>query len=114
MAQTEDVDESTPLDELPQEVIDALPADIVEGLRDGTLDQIPSETMEKLTPDVADRVPDSLAEAASANPGLTIVLLLIGLAAVAGAIWGAVKGFLKVAIFLGIIAAVAWYFFFRG
>lgn len=113
MAQHAQADESNPVDQLPPEVIEALPQDILTGLEDGTLDRIPAETLEKLTPDVADRVPDSLAEVASDNPGLAIILVLIGLASIAGAIWGAIKGFLKVAILLGVIAAVAWYWFFN-
>ena len=114
MAQSAQTDESTPLDQLPPEVIEALPPDIVEQLRSGELDQIPADTLEELRPDLADRVPDSVAEVASDNPGLAAVLVLIGIAAVFGAIWGATKGFLKVAIFLGLVAAVAWFIFFRA
>ena len=114
MAQYAQSDESTPLDELPADVVDALPDDIVEQLKDGTLDKIPTETLEQLTPDVADRVPDSLSEAASSNPGLTAVVLVIALLSLAGAVYGAIKGFLKVAIVLGLVAAIAWWFFIRG
>jgi hypothetical protein len=114
MAQYAQSDESTPLDELPADVIEALPDDIVEQLRDGTLDKIPTETLEGLRPDLADRVPDSVSEAATSNPGLTAVVLIIALLALAGAVYGAIKGFLKVAIILGLVAAVAWWFFFRG
>jgi len=59
-------------------------------------------------------VPDSLVDAASSSPGLTAVIVLIGLVAVAGAVWGAVKGFLKVAIILGVIAALTWWYFLSG
>ena len=114
MAQRAQADESTPLEDLPPEVIDALPPEIVDQLRDGTLDRIPAETMEQLRPDIADRVPDSVAAVASDNPGLAAVLVVIGILAVFGAIWGAAKGFLKVSIVLGLIAAGAWYLFIRG
>lgn len=114
MAQTAQTDESTPLDQLPAEVIEALPPDIVEQLESGAIDRIPAETLEELRPDLADRVPDSVAEVASDNPGLAAVMIIIGIAAVFGAIWGAMKGFLKVTVVLGIVAAVAWYLLFRG
>ena len=65
-----------------------------------------------LTPDIADQIPDSVVGAATANPGITAVIVVIGLLAVAGAVWGAIKGFLKVAIGLGILAAIAWFWFF--
>jgi len=113
MAQLAQSDESTPLDSLPPEVIEALPEDIVEQLKTGALERIPTETLEEMRPDLADKVPDSLAEAASSNPGLTAVLIIIGLLSLAGAAWGFVKGFLKSAVVLGVIAALAWFFFFR-
>lgn len=112
MAQIAQSDESIDAEDLPQEVIDALPDEIRQEILDGVRDQIPEDVVEQLTPDVADQIPDSLVGAASSNPGLTAVILVIALLAVAGAVWGAIKGFLKVAIGLGLIAAVAWYFFF--
>ena len=112
MAQMAQTDESTdPLD-LPQEVIDALPDDIREEIISGARDQIPENVVDELPVDIADQIPDSLVGAATSNPGLTAVVVIIGLLALAGAVWGAVKGFLKVAIGLGLIAAIAWYFFF--
>ena len=114
MAQHAQADESNPIDRLPPEVVEALPPDIVDRLENGELDRIPTEALEELRPDLVDRVPDSLAEAASDNPGLAVVLVLIGIAAVLGAIWGAAKGFLKVAVVLGVVAAVAWFLFFRA
>lgn len=114
MAQTAQSDESTPLEQLPPEVIEALPPEIVDQLRSGELDRIPADTLEELRPDLADRVPDSVAEVASDNPGLAVVLVLIGILAILGAIWGAMKGFLKVAIFFGLVAVVAWFVFFRA
>lgn len=112
MAQIAQSDESIEVEDLPQDVIDALPEEIRQEILDGVRDQIPEDVVEQLTPDVADQIPDSLVGAASSNPGLTAVILVIALLAVAGAIWGAIKGFLKVAIGLGLIAAIAWFFFF--
>lgn len=112
MPQIAQGDESIDADDLPQEVIDALPEDIRQEIVDGVRDQIPEDVVEQLTPDIADQIPDSLVGAATGNPGLTAVIVVIGILAVLGAIWGAVKGFLKVAIGLGILAAVVWWYFF--
>ncbi len=112
MPQIAQADESIDADDLPQEVIDALPEDIRQEILDGVRDQIPEDVVAQLTPDIANQIPDPLVGAASSNPGLTAVILVIALLAVAGAIWGAIKGFLKVAIGLGLLAAIAWYFFF--
>jgi hypothetical protein len=114
MPQNAQADESTDVDELPQEVIDALPTDIRQEIIDGARDQIPEEVVDDLRPDIADQIPDSLVGAASSDPSLTAVVVVIGLLAVAGAIWGAVKGFLKVAIGLGLVAAVVWWYFLSG
>ena len=114
MPQNAQVDESTEVDELPQEVIEALPADIRQEILDGARDRIPEEVIADLRPEIADQIPDSLVGAASSDPSLTAVVVIIGLLAVAGAIWGAVKGFLKVAIGLGLIAAVVWWYFLSG
>lgn len=112
MAQIAQSDESTDVDDLPQEVIDALPDDIRQEILDGARDQIPEDVVADLTPDIANQIPDSVVGVASSNPGLTAVIVIIGLLAVGGAIWGAIKGFLKVAIGLGVIAAIVWFWFF--
>ena len=112
MAQIAQSDESTDVDNLPQEVIDALPDDIRQEILDGARDQIPEDVVADLTPDIANQIPDSVVGVASSNPGLTAVIVIIGLLAVGGAIWGAIKGFLKVAIGLGVIAAIVWFWFF--
>jgi hypothetical protein len=114
MPQNAQADESTHVDALPQEVIDALPADVRQEILDGTRDQIPEAVVDDLHQDIAYQVSDSLDDAASSNPSLTAVVVIIGLLAVAGAIWGAIKGFLKVAIGLGLIAAVVWWYFLSG
>ncbi len=114
MAQIAQGDESTITDDLPQEVLDALPDDIREEIESGVRDQIPENIVDDLTPDIANQIPSGLVGAATSNPGLTAVILIIAVLAVMGAIYGAIKGFLKVAIGLGIIAAIAWFFFFNG
>lgn len=113
MAQFAQADESIDVEDLPPDVLDALPDDIRQEILDGARDQIPEDVVESLTPDVADQIPDSLVGAASSNPGLTAVIVVIALLAVAGAVWGAIKGFLKVAIGLGILAAIIFFFFLR-
>ena len=76
----------------------------------GAREQIPENIVDDLTPDIANQIPDGLVGAATGNPGLTAVIVVIGLLAIGGAIMGAIKGFFKVAIFLGIVAAVLWFF----
>lgn len=112
MAQFAQSDESTGVEDLPPEVLDALPNDIRQEILDGARDQIPEDVVADLTPDIANQIPDSVVGAAASNPGLTAVIVVIGLLAVAGAVWGAIKGFLKVAIGLGILAAIVWFWFF--
>ena len=112
MAQIAQADESIDVEDLPPDVIDALPDDIRQEILDGARDQIPEDVVETLTPDIQNQIPDSLVGVASANAGLTAVIVIIGLLALAGAVWGAIKGFLKVSIGLGILAAVVWFFFF--
>lgn len=114
MAQIAQTDESIEVEDLPQDVIDALPDEIRQEILDGVRDQIPEDVVAQLTPDIASQVPDSLVGAATGNPGVTAVIVVIALIAVAGAVWGAIKGFLKIAIGLGLLAAVAWYFIFAG
>lgn len=114
MPQIAQGDESIAVEDLPQEVIDALPDDIREEIISGARDQIPEDVVEQLTPDIADRIPDGLVDTAGANPTLTAVVVVIALLSVGGAIMGAIKGFIKVAIFLGLIAAAAWFFVLGG
>ena len=110
MPQIAQGDESVNIEDLPQEVIDALPEDIREEMLTGARDRIPENVVDTLTPDIADQIPVGLIDAASANPELTTVVIVIALLSVVGAIIGAIKGFVKMAIFLGLIAAAAWFF----
>ena len=110
MAQIAQGDESIEVEDLPQEVIDALPDDIREEIISGARDQIPEDVVDTLTPDIADQIPDGLVGAAAGNPGLTAIIVVIALLSVGGAILGAIKGFIKMAVFLGLVAAAAGFF----
>lgn len=96
------------LDQLPPDVIDQLPDDVVEQLRDGTLDQIPEEVIKRLPESVQDRIPASVIDFASSNP----MWALLGVLGVAGFVYGLVKSLVKLAFVAGVLAAIAWYFFF--
>lgn len=114
MAQIAQGDESIGVEDLPQEVIDALPDDIREEIISGARDQIPEDVIEQLTPDVADQIPDGLVSAAADNPGVSALLIVLAILFVVGTIWGIVKGFIKLAIVLGLIAAGLWFFVLGG
>lgn len=45
--------------------------------------------------------------------GLTGILLVVGVLAVVGLIFSLVKGVIKMAVLLGLIALGAWYWFFQ-
>lgn len=101
------------LDKLPPDVVDSLPANIVQQLRDGVIDKIPDSVVNKLPVSIQDKIPAGLLEAAAANPGFTKVLLGIGILAVLGFVWGVFRRAVKISVYSGIAAAVAWYFFFQ-
>jgi hypothetical protein len=101
------------VEDLPPEVIDSLPADVVRRLNDGILDSIPEDVINSLPTSVQDKIPDGLLEAASSNPTFTKVLLAIGVIAVIGFIVGVLKSAVKWMIYSAIIGVAAWYFFFQ-
>ncbi|MDJ0923073.1 MAG: hypothetical protein QNJ77_00815 [Acidimicrobiia bacterium] len=101
------------IDELPPEVVDSLPDDIVQQLKDGVLDAIPEDIVDSLPSAVQDKIPEGLLEAASSNPTFTKVLLVIGVIAVIGFIFGVVKSAIKWMIYSAIVGVAAWYFFFQ-
>ncbi len=101
------------LSDIPQEVLDRLPPDIVEKLRTGVLDKIPDDVVDRLPPSIADRIPDGFLESAAANPLLTAILLLIGVLAVIGFFYGVAKSFFKMALYSGIAGAIAWFWYFN-
>ena len=101
------------IDQIPDEVWDELPEGTLEDLLDGTIDQIPTEEISQLPDDLADSVPDALVGAASSNPLLAVVLVVVGLLALPGAIWSLVKGLIKFAVLLVVVGVAAWFWFFN-
>ena len=101
------------IEELPPDVVYSLPDDIVQQLRDGVLDKIPEDIFDSLPGAVQDRIPEGLLEAASSNPAFTRVLLIIGVLAVIGFIFGVIKSAIKWMIYSAIVGVAAWYFFFQ-
>ena len=101
------------IEELPPEVVDSLPDDIVQQLKDGVLDKIPDDIVDSLPGAIQDKIPDGLLEAASSNPVFTRVLLVIGVLAVVGFIFGVIKSAVKWMLYSAIVGVAAWYFFFQ-
>jgi len=114
MAQIAQGDESIDVLDLPQDVIDALPDDIREEILSGARDQIPEDVVGQLTPDIANQIPDSVVSTAVGNPGTTAILIVLALLFVAATIWGIIKGFIKLAIVAGLVAAGLWFFVLGG
>ena len=101
------------IDELPTDVVDELPDDVVEQIKDGLLDKIPDDVVENLPETIQDKIPEGLLEAASSNPTFTKVLLVIGVLAVIGFVFGVIKSAVKWMIYSGILGVAAWFFFFQ-
>lgn len=101
------------IEELPPEVIDSLPDDIVRQLQDGVLVVIPDDVVDSLPASIQDKIPDGLLEAASSNPALTRVLLAIGIIAAIGFVFGVIKRAVKWMIYSALVGVAAWYFFFQ-
>lgn len=114
MAQIAQGDESIGVEDLPQEVIDALPDDIREEIISGARDQIPEDVVEQLTPSIANQIPDGVVSTAVDNPGTSAILVVLAVLFVAGTIWGLIKGFIKLALLLGVVALGLWFFVFAG
>jgi hypothetical protein len=101
------------VEELPPEVVDSLRDDIVQQLRDGVLDKIPDDIVDSLPAAVQDKIPEGLLEAASSNQAFARVLLVIGVVAVIGFVFGVVKSAVKWMLYSAIVGVAAWYFFFQ-
>lgn len=97
------------VDNIPEEVLDRLPEDIRQQLEDGVIDKIPEDIVDTLPEGIRDSIPPGLIEAASSNP----LFAVLGVLALGGFIYGVVKSAMKAAIFFGVIAALAWFFFFK-
>lgn len=101
------------IEDLPPEVIDSLPDDVVQQIKDGLLDKIPDDIVDSLPGAVQDKIPEGLIEAAAANTAFTKVLLVIGVLAVIAFIFGVIKSAVKWMIYSAILGVGAWYFFFQ-
>ena len=101
------------IEDLPPEVVDELPSDVVDQIKDGVLDKIPDDVVAELPQSVQDKIPEGLLEAASSNPTLTKVLLVIGVLAVIGFIFGVIRSAVKWMLYSAIVGVAAWYFFFQ-
>ena len=103
----------TPLEELPPDVVEELPPDIIQQLKDGIIDRIPEDVVDRLPDSVADKIPSGMIEFASSNPGMAVVLAIIGVVAIIGFIYGVMKSAVKVMVFSAVAGGAAWYFFFQ-
>ncbi len=101
------------IDELPPELVDELSDDVLQQLKDGVLDKIPDDIVDSLPGAVQDKIPEGLLEAASANSTFTKVLLVIGVLAAIGFVFGVVKSAVKWMIYSAVLGVGAWYFFFQ-
>ena len=101
------------LDDLPPEVVEELPTDVVDQIKDGLLDKRPEDVVSELPQSIQDRIPEGLLEVASSNPTFTRVLLIIGILAVVGFVFGVIKSAVKWMLYSAILGVVAWYFFFQ-
>jgi hypothetical protein len=107
------------VDDIPDEVIDELPPDVVQRLKDGLIDRVPDDAYENLSESaknalldrVPDFVPESVIDAVTNNPGLAAVLAIVGVVAVIGFMYGVAKSAFKAIVFFGVLAALSWYFF---
>lgn len=101
------------VDDLPPEVVEDLPPSIIDQIRDEGLQTLPDEVIDQLPDSVVDKIPSQFLDAASSNPALTALLVVVGILAVAGFFYGVAKSAFKAALFFAVIAAGAWFLFFN-
>ncbi|MCP4968304.1 MAG: hypothetical protein GY926_24115 [bacterium] len=101
------------IDELPPELVDELSDDVIQQLSDGVLDKIPEDIVDSLPSAVVNEIPEGLLEAASSNQTFTKILLVIGVLAVIGFVFGVIRSAVKWMIYSAILGVGAWYFFFQ-
>ena len=102
------------IDDLPPEVVEELPPSIIDQIRDEGLETLPDEILDRLPDTVVDRIPSEYLDVAGSNPALTAVLVIVGILAIAGFMYGVAKSAFKAALFFGIVAAGAWFWFFNA
>jgi len=101
------------IEDLPPDLVDALPDDVLQQLKDGVLDKIPADVINSLPGAIQDKIPDGLIQAAAVDTTFGKILLAIAILAVIGFIIGVVKSAVKWMIYSAILAVVAWYLFFQ-
>jgi len=107
------------VEDLPPEVVEELPSDVLRDLKDGVIEKIPEDVLDSLSDSARDTlvdqfpdfVPEGFVEAVASNPGLAVVLAIIGVLAVAGFVWGITKAAMKAVVFFALAAVVAWFLF---
>ena len=99
------------LADLDDEILERLPTDIRDAIKNGTLKVLPKDIVDSLPDQVSDSIPKSLVEAANANPVLTLVLVICGVIGIIGFLFGVFKSGLKTALFFGVVAAISWGYF---
>tara|TARA_Y100000768_G_scaffold206844_1_gene155885 strand:+ start:271 stop:600 length:330 start_codon:yes stop_codon:yes gene_type:complete len=99
------------LTDLDEEILERLPTDIRGAIQNGTLKVLPKDIVDSLPDQVSDSIPNSLIEAANANPVLTLILVICGVIGVIGFLYGIFKSGLKTTLFFGAVAAISWAYF---
>jgi len=100
-------------DQIPAEVLAELEArepDIVAGLRDGSLEEIPQSVVDALPQGLKARVPTDLIAGTSGT--FIAILIIVGVLAIAGFLYGMMKAAIKAALFFGVVAAIAFFLLF--
>jgi hypothetical protein len=102
------------IDDLPPEVVEDLPPSIIDQIRNEGLESLPDDIIDQLPDTVVDRIPSEFLDVASTNPALTALLVIVGLLAIVGFFYGVAKSAFKAALFFGVVAAGAWFWFFNA
>ena len=99
------------LTDLDDQILERLPTDIQTAIKNGTLKVLPKDIVDSLPDQVSESIPNSLIEAANANPVLTLILVICGVIGVIGFLYGVFKSGLKATLFFGAVAAISWGYF---
>ena len=99
------------LSDLSEDILERLPSDIRDDIKNGTLQLLPKDVVDSLPDQVSDSIPDSLIEAANTDPVLTLILVICGVIGIIGFLYGVFKSGLKTTLFFGAVAACAWGYF---
>ena len=102
------------VDDLPDDVVDDLPPSVIDQIRNEGLEKLPDSVVDQLPDSVVDRIPSEFLDVASANPALVAILVVVGILSVIGFFYGVAKSAFKAALFFGLVAAGAWFWFFNA